>query len=159
MNNDIFDYLASSYRSLYCSMHQIEKFVDKEDWKTAAKYLRDPLEDMLKHLYQKYSCSLEHTTAFHKINILRDAKIISPESANNYHIIRKLENKANHSEDPKYKYFVFNEYSVMNEFVLLIEETLVFQRGYMKDCVPNGKARILEAEEKEKQRGRYEKKY
>ena len=123
------------YSKLYENVLHINKAMERQEWKTAAKYCRDALAEMVVQIYWKYSCEPVGKTLWDNCKILEMAKVISPQSMSNY--------DADHPEDPKYRSYVFNEERVMKVVKPLLEETIIFVESYSVDLIPNGKTRIM----------------
>ena len=131
------------YSKLYENVLHINKAMERQEWKTAAKYCRDALAEMVVQIYWKYSCEPVGKTLWDNCKILEMAKVISPQSMSHYDAIRICGNAADHPEDPKYRSYVFNEERVMKVVKPLLEETIIFVESYSVDLIPNGKMRIM----------------
>ena len=137
-----------SYGRLYGHVAHIIKDMERQEWMTAAKYCRDALAEMVEQIYRLYSCRVEGGTLWVKCQILENAKIISPQSMENYNAIRECGNAASHPEDPKYTNYAFNKNTLTKIVSLLLEETIIFTESYAVDLVENGKQRIQQAHDK-----------
>lgn len=85
------------YSKLYENVLHINKAMERQEWKTAAKYCRDALAEMVVQIYWKYSCEPVGKTLWDNCKILEMAKVISPQSMSNYDAIRICGNAADRS--------------------------------------------------------------
>ena len=132
-----FDFLKSR-KNLYKAMIQVEKRIDAEDWDVAVQKMRTADQELVQSFFDLYTVSMSGSLE-DQINALKNAQLISPDSANAYHVIRMKGNRVSHENVP------VSKDEALSLYAALIGEMLLFIEKYSNDWDTDGRWALEEA--------------
>lgn len=125
-------------KNLYKAMTEVEKRIDTEDWDVAVQKMRTAVQELVQSFFNLYTVSMSGSLD-DQINALKNAQLISPDSANAYHVIRMKGNRVSHENAAVSKDEALSLYGT------LIGEMFLFIEKYSNDWDTDGSRALEEA--------------
>ncbi len=132
-----FEHLKSR-KNLYKAMSEVEKRIDSEDWDVAVQKMRTAIQELVQSFFNLYKVSLSGNLD-DQINALKNAQLISPDSANAYHVIRIKGNRASHEN------ITVSKGEALRLYGALVGEVILFIDKYSNEWDTDGSRALEEA--------------
>lgn len=125
-------------KNLYKAMIEVEKRIDSEDWDVAIQKMRTAIQELVQSFFNLYKVSPSGSLD-EKINALKNAQLISPDSANAYHVIRMNGNRVSHEN------ITVSKDEALCLYCVLIGEVILFTDRYTNDWDTDGSQALEKA--------------